>query len=278
MFKVVRFSLTLSLLFVLLSGCATTKALTLKDEPQCESSVEGFLHSEDEWSGPRPALILKKDRKKVLAGDLIAVDDEGVRFDASKQGPFFDPEEKYYPYSEVELLVGETGEVLHGKISMQDTRAWGMDIVLIPAHDLEAKTIKLSLPPNESFSYCLPPGEYLIKDIFFVDKNKNIDRGIDYPEFMLRVEAGASNYIGDFYLDNAPSDSQDSFEIPYKIHSRPNEAAMAGVLGGAIGGALHAVSIGAKGIVGKHKLVIEAASDFEPLGKNPKKINLLYRD
>lgn len=52
------------------------------------------------------------------------------------------------------------------------------------------------------------------------------------------IEKGRSNYIGHLLLGHSPMAARDSALIPLKIGSRPKGAMAAGLLGGAIGGAL----------------------------------------
>jgi len=50
-----------------------------------------------------------------------------------------------------------------------------------------AKTDETNYQTNEQFSYCLQGGQYLIKDIFFVGKGDDKDRGVDFPKITFEV-------------------------------------------------------------------------------------------
>lgn len=133
----------------------------------------------------------------------------------------------------------------------------------------------MALKPNQRFGFCIPEGNYEIVRMLFVDKKGNIDIGVDLPKLSVLIEADHSNHIGALYLNMAGSTTTDSLIIPYKILSRPNEAAMMGVLGGAIGGALHAASISSQGIIGKHRLYVSRNEGTEEQAKLPVKYNYL---
>lgn len=63
--------------------------------------------------------------------------------------------------------------------------------------------------------------------------------------------------------------------IPYKILTRPQGGAAAGVLGGAIEGALHGSAISSKGAIGTHGLNIKVDEKFNKDGSGPQKVNLI---
>ncbi len=263
--------------FFLTTGCATTKVATLEKRPDCETSVEGFFHSQNVWAGRRPALILKSNKKKALGGELISTDENGVRFDVSRQGPFYDPEEEYYPYKDVKTLIGHKGEILYGQLPKNATVSWGLQLSLIPRKNRDQKPLKLELKPNESFGFCLQPGTYFIKDVYFIDKHKNMDKAVDFPDLFIHVKRNASNYIGDIYLDPLEYNPEKEIVLPYKIHSRPRDAFNAGFLGGLVGGALHAASISAKGIIGQHSIIVKENKNFRQKGYKTKNVSLLLK-
>ena len=256
-------------------GCATTRVPELKDRPNCKSSVEGFFHSEHGWVGKAPALILKEDKEKIMNGKIISLEDDGVTFDPDKESPFYDPKEKYYPFTDVETLIGEKGELVYGKIPKKYSRAWSIDLHIVNLETPDQKPMKLSLKQNQRFSYCLPAGKYFVKEILFIDKYNNIDCGVDYPKLIFEVKPNCSNYIGDIYLDFDNINEGEMILIPYKIVSRPQGAVAAGFLGGAIGGALYGLAISSKGVIGIHRVIIKENKDFVPELKGPMNISLI---
>ncbi len=273
-----QINLFLLVAYLLLAGCATTKIPTLEEKQDCLTSVEGFFHSRDVWAGRRPALILKSDQKKALGGELISYDENGVTFDASRQGPFYDPEKKYYPYKDVKTLIGHKGEVLYGQLPKDATVSWGLQLSLVPRKNRDQKSLKLELKPNEPFGYCLQPGIYFVKEVYFIDKHKNMDKAVDFPDLFIHVEKNTSNYVGDIYLDPLEINQEEEIALPYKIHSRPKDAFNAGFLGGLVGGALYAASISAKGIIGQHSIIVKEDKDFRHKGYNSKNVSLLFKE
>ncbi len=69
----------------------------------------------NEWKGKKPALILKEDKSKVFTGTIVKVEKNGVIFDPKRESIFYDPPQKFYPFNEVETLIGNNGEFIYSK-------------------------------------------------------------------------------------------------------------------------------------------------------------------
>ena len=273
------FVLTTCLLGLTSLHCASTRKLpTLTKQPDCATSIEGYYEYRNHWSGKKPALIIRKDYEfDILFGQVISQTDKGVTFDPDREGVFYDPKPEFFPFTLLEAFIDQNGRVIAGAIPAKLSKAISLEVHLKAKNVSETKPYKLLLKPNESFGYCIPSGVYHVSAIRFVDKEGNVDIGVNYPILEIQIEKGRSNYIGHLLLGHSPIAVRDSVLIPFKIGSRPRGAMAAGILGGAIGGALHAASLAAKGVVGEHKLYLGAVTNHSARGKSPTKYSLIRR-
>lgn len=259
----------------LFTHCATTQAPTLEKQPECTSSVEGYYYCPDSWDGNKPALVLKKgNRFEIEQGHIVSRDKEGVTFDATGRG-LYDPKPKYYPYDKIQVLIGNEGQVLAGKIPERMSKAFSIQLSLYSTTQPQDKPIDLMLKPNEQFGFCVPPDNYVIKKILFIDGQKNIDEGVNFPDLTLRVLPNQSNYIGHLLLNAQKNGLKNPIIIPYKIVSRPKSSSNAAFWGGMLGTMIHSAVMASKGIIGEHKLYIGSFQKFESKGKNPLKKSVL---
>jgi hypothetical protein len=272
-------------------NCASTRILTLKQKPGCETSVEGYYHCAEPWNKAKPAIIIRQGRDmKIITGQIVSQDDRGVMFDPGGEGYIGDPKPEYFKFDKIEALIDENGEVARGSIPVMYSRAYALELQLRPKDDPEAGSITLQLKPNERFGFCVPPGNYVVSKMQFKnDYRKMVDEGVDIPNLTILVEQNKSNYIGDLYLDCGDENLHVPIVIPYKIVHRaggPEDfdmgTAVAGALGGAVGagiyGAVKDASTGfrdPKGIVGEHRLFIDKKNDFAVDGKSPQTDNII---
>ncbi len=257
---------------IVFTGCNNAIKLTkIEKRPRCPTTVEGQFVSEEEWHGKAPAIIFReRGHYKIYPGEIISLDSAGVIFDADRQSPVFDPEPKYYPFKEIETVVDSEGKAIAGKFPAKLITIWHIELHLKNLDNPEVPVSIIETEPNKPFGFCIPPGSYAIKEIRFIDDHSNIDINADSLNISLKIQASRVNYIGDIYLDSQPPEnlSADSLTIPYKIHSRPEGQAMAGVLGGAIGGMLYAADLNAMGIIGEHTLwFVNNMDHFEKKGE-----------
>ena len=270
----------LLILFFIVIGlfinCSTVNAPLLTNAPNCSSSVEGFYYCTDQWSGNTPAILIKdNDNYKIIEGEIISYNDQSVEFDPGKESPFYDPEPKRFDFKDIVTLIGNDGEIIYGTIPQKYSKAYSLELFLSSLSNPEKKPVTLNLQPNQRFAFCVPPDNYNITRILFKDKKNNIDEAIDYPELVLNIKDGCSNYIGHLMLNPKSSKLENPIILPYKILSRPTQSSTAGILGGAIGGALHAAAMASKGIIGEHKLFIGSDNNFTSEGSMPQKNNLI---
>ncbi len=208
---------------------------------------------------------------------MVSQTENGVTFDPEREGAFYDPKPEFYRFDRIEAFIDQNGRVVAGAIPQKLSKEISLELHLKPSHAAEAKPFKLKLKPNELFGFCIPHGVYNVNAIRFVDKEGNVDIGVNYPELEIRIEKGCSNYIGHLLLGHSKMAAKDSVLIPLKIGSRPKGAVTAGLLGGAIGGALYGASLAAKGIIGEHKLYLGAMENYRIKGKRPVKYNMIRR-
>lgn len=262
--------------FALFSGCAGPKATRLDKEPNCASSVEGFFHSKEQWDKKVPALIVKGGGDPViLYGTIQELREDGIVFDPNRESPFYDPEAIFYPSSDIVAAIGQNRQVIFGRLPQRYGDTWVIELHLQHTDTPTSKPLRMILNPNERFGFCLPAGEYQVKEIFFSDHKKNVDRGVEYPDLRLTATPNTSTYIGDIYLDYAPPSDSTAIVIPYKITARPDDSGLALVLGGFIGVTIYEVSLALKGVAGVHVLQIRDDLGFTTTGTYPQKRQLL---
>ena len=280
-------------------NCASTRILTLRQNPGCETSVEGFYHCPEPWDKAKPAIIIRQGmHMKILTGDIVSQDDKGVTFDPGGEGYIGDPKPEYFRFDKIEALIDENGELVHGSIPAVYSRAWTLELHLRPQDDPEAGSITLLLRPNERFGLCVPAGNYIVSKMQFKnDHRMMVDEGVDIPKLTISVAENRSNYIGDVYLDCGDESLQELIVVPYKIaHRQPGTIGesdentfIIGLIGGGIAAGIYEASKAAassandrkpvardpKGIVGEHRLFIVKNDGFPIKGKSPRIDNII---
>ncbi|MDD5529486.1 MAG: hypothetical protein PHX21_05590 [bacterium] len=258
-------------------SCTKSQVIPLSKKQDCLTSIEGYYSCKDKWIGEKPALILWENGNFIIIkGKVISYDEKGVNFDPDKEGAFYDPKPHYYLFNEIETFIDETGKVISGAIPNEYSQTLSIAISLKSTVNPKLKTISLLLNPNKDFGFCIPAGTYSISEISFIDKNKNIDCGVHYPEILITIDENCSNYIGNLFL--YPEDSiikKDSILIPIKHLIRQEGAQLSFFLGGALAEGAYLVYLNAKGIIGEQKLYINSDTTFKNKCKSPIKNNPL---
>ena len=266
----------LSIVLMGMLSCSGSNKILLKNQPDCQSSVEGYYHCPDDWDGDAPVIIVKKrDVYEIIKGKIVSYDKNGVTFDPKKTSAFYDPKPKYYPFKDIETFIGENKEIIYGNIPKKYSDAYVLRLKLRSLEKMENDPILLELEPNRRFAFCLPVDIYLVTSINFIDKDGNIDGAKDYPEMVIQVDDQCSNYIGHLFLNPKSDQLKNPIILPYEAVHRPKASASASFLGGMVGAALYEMAKKINGIIGEHKLYIGMDSGFIPEGKMPIKTNLL---
>jgi len=258
-------------------GCSQSKLVTFNSESPCVSTVEGFYHTGESWDDETPALICHEGQSYVVRyGKVLAMDEQTVLFDEKKGAYMIDPKPENFSLKEVYTIIDEEGNIIHGHLPAKYSKSWRIEMHICRIDDPNQKIKKMTLFPESSFSYCLESGTYKVEQMLFIDPKSNIDRYSDSQEFVFNVENNAVNYIGDIYLDLSGNEGS-TYDLPYMIHSRPQAAAVAGVMGGAIGGAILAAAQASKGVIGTHKLRIVENDSFNAKAPMPVKVHLFQQ-
>ncbi len=235
--------------FILLSSCGGNYAITTKKNPECKTIVSGKMHYIPPKQKPKNDLIiLSLGRKPIYHfGTIVKKTDNGFIFDPVETYRS-DLPEKEYEFDEIVCLMNKDGDILHGKLprqfaddGLEDKRGWKIYWYLKPVDDPEAEEIIVRMYQGREFSYCLAPGKYKVNKLEFYKNGRDFcDYCEEPPNFIINVEDGVDNYIGDIYFDS-PGAEGNKIEIQCEAGSRPSDAA-AYSLGGAIGGIANALS------------------------------------
>jgi hypothetical protein len=235
-------------------GCSGTQnAQNTSDNPQCQTIVEGLYRSKARYERKVPALILRKSSYETeqIHGKIISITGEGITFDQDRVGPFFDPDVKFYKTQEVVCAIDSARHVVFGDLPEKHAVIWDMDIIVQKVNDSIAKPLKLELTSGERFSFCMPPGQYEAKEIFF-NHGEDIDEGVLIPKFTLNLRPQKVNYVGDLLLDMDSIQIPEGYPIPYKMNHRKMQG-LAGAMVGLIGGISEALAT-EYGVLGSHSL------------------------
>ncbi|MGH7495914.1 MAG: hypothetical protein ACREOO_26460 [bacterium] len=243
-----------------LTACAGTRELvTTKENPACDTTIEGNYYNEEFWTGKIPALVTKKNGELIVwEGAIVSIDDKGIRFDPRRESPFYDPPEKLYTFDEIVCAVDERRKTVYGTVPEKNRKVWLLELQVASASQPDARSFKICLVPNEKFSYCLAPDEYVLKKIQFKMGADFIDEAVNFPKLSFRVAAGMANYLGDLYLDYDQPDQPGVFVLPFRIKSRPNQ--FGAMQFGLIGALLYQASLPYK--TGIHTLRVKSKDSF----------------
>jgi hypothetical protein len=181
------------------------EAVKTQDVPNCKTAVGGFLHSKVTFNGKVPVLLLPDSirGKIIFYGKILEKNSEGIIFDPDKEGLFYNPEPKLYPYSDIQCAIDSEGNIVYGGLPEIYTNIWSMNLELIQTTKPNEEPIMLILEANHPFSYCLNPGVYKVKGIRFRSNRSYIDESISLPKLTLTINQDCFNYIGDLFLDYA---------------------------------------------------------------------------
>lgn len=275
--------IVLGLLITGLIGCAQS-LITFESRPYCKTTVEGRYFSDTTWTGETPALILPNERDLtsntiIKYGAILQLTADSIRFDEREKGTFNDPAPTAYPLQHVITVIDSTGAVIFGELPKRYAKkyltTWAMELRFYQEDDPNQQIRRMKFGRDTTFAYCIDPGTYHVEQILFYDHVGNSDRLAESIDWVFTIHRNRVNYIGDFYLDLPQGDGR-LYELPYVIHNRPQSAAAAGVLGGAIGGALLAASQSAKGVIGHHSLRITQNEGFTPTASRPVEISIVH--
>ena len=267
-----RFFVMVFGLFIFL-GCSQSTIVPFEESSECQTTVEGNYFAGDSWDGEAPAIILPGNPEPTwMNGALLNITEDSVTFDGNKQGPFYDPEPNTWSLDEVQTVIDSSGRVIHGFIPAKLSNAWRLELHVVRKEDPKKKTNVMLLQPESLFAFCIEPGTYSIKQIYFKDGKGNIDK-LKFPtNFEFTVKADKSNYIGDFYL-NIPGGKGQIFDLEF-VTVRSNKAALAGALVGGVGGAVASAVISIAH-ANTHKLRVENNPDFSTQSPSPKVTSII---
>lgn len=218
------------------SGCNTVKeAIRLNDSNRstCEAPVIGTFESSERWSAHAPAMVRRGQLARPLRGDSIRVVGDSVYFDQSRLGPFSDPAPRMYPKSEFIVGVDAMGRTLFGSIPRRYKDNWEIHWLLRRAGEQGDATARMVLRPI--FEYCLSPGVYEVLAMNFTTKEGYLIKSDPGPWLAFDVEAGTTNYVGSWTMNEAHADDSTSVVIPATIRKRPSDGMM-GAAFGLVGG------------------------------------------
>jgi hypothetical protein len=237
----IKIFLSLFIIALVLTGCSTTNLIKYEDDSDCQTTLEGKYNENNVLTVDYPCLFIKDKRGPYYAkGELLQRDSAGVLF-KRKSGGLYSLDPIYYPLDTLIAAVDTSGRAFYGKIPDKYLCGVRMTIELEELAHPERDKLFMELSPGQSFSYCMEPGEYRIKQIVWEDEEKNVMEGIGFPEITFNIDPGKVNYFGDIYIDKNQPDDPGVINIPYKSWNRDNASAM-GALFGVIGSAAYSLS------------------------------------
>lgn len=257
--------LSIVFLVLLTVGCSTKELTKFSDDNSCLTTLEGNYFKDLTASTSYPAVFLKMPlNPKLLKGELISIDSNGIVFNPASVG-FYDEEETFYPYDTLYGVINQKGKLVYGSIPEYYAVKHKL-IMEISQVDTKSKS-KLVLEPNEPFAYCINPGKYTITSIMFVTNKRLEDVGVDYPKVSLDIKEGNVNYFGNIYVDYKSAEDENVIVIPC-MRNDPDGAAVAGMFG-LIGSVAHAISTGIESEGLHHVINIERDKNFLPESNLP---------
>lgn len=194
--------------------------------PDCATTIEGTLHSQQKWQGEGP-IIVKEQMGKInlWKGTIVERRADGIVFDRERVGVLVDPEAKFYAYDELTALIGDDGTLEFGTIPESLAPKWGLELVLKSQNDSKLGRLTLKMMPDQQFGYCIPPGRYEVTEVYFVSARKGRVAASRFPKMELQMRDRAANYIGDIYVDYPPMENATVFTIEYLPDSGSEAAA-----------------------------------------------------
>ena len=266
--------LLISILFI--EACSTNKFISVDDDSKCSTTIEGYYSSSKIWNTYYPAFILKGGNFK-LASELYR-DSTGICFLEKSTRVFQTPDTLFYPYNEIQVVIDSTKKCTFGEIPNRFFYK-GIDIrlTLSYAADPKYKPIYIELEPNESFAYCVRPGNYIIDKIEFRIKD-NLDESYQIPKISFNVEENKKNFLGSIKLVDSEKDSANCLKIPYKSVVNSGESASVALMFGLVGSIIYQgiKAAGKSDFDGYYYMKTSVDSNFTNSNSEESVINLIH--
>ena len=248
---------------LLLTGCATTNLKRFEENRTCLTTLEGYYHNYSVLKVEPPCIFIKDKRGTVyLTGELVERDSAGVLF-RKKAGGLYSNDPVYYPLDTLLAVVDTTGKAVYGEVPGKYLLGMHMNIELEDINHPKRTMLNLELDPDHSFSYCMQPGEYKIKQIIWENDKKDVMEGIDMPDITFTIDSGKVNYLGDMYIDKDKPGDPGTLSIPFKSWNRDNAAA-AGWMFGLAGSLVYSLANSLEGAENVKVISLETNEKFTP--------------
>ncbi len=271
------------ILSYLLSGC--TPSLKFVDNPTCKSVIEGYYGSHLRWTGRVPALIYKdKGKTKAAYGQVC---ENGDFFEVSQVSKKQNDSTliQRFPKAKTIAIIDSARKIIYGHMNdniLRPKEYWNLFLEVAKMNVKHPRVKEIRLIPGKNFAFCLTPGRYVIKEMYFVNKQQIVDMAKNFPELTFKVTPYSTTYIGNLYLDD-PRFKSNRIEIPYINISNPNDSAALGFIGGTAGGAIGGAIAGAllnlakRAAIPKKKHILQIVNNpsFSPKAKLNFKVGLL---
>ncbi len=248
---------------VLLTGCAATNLKTFEQNRTCLTTLEGYYHNYSVLKVDYPCIFIKDKRGPVfMTGELKERDSSGVLF-KKKAGGLYSNEPVYYPLDTLLAVVDTTGKAVYGEVPGKFLLGMHMNIELEDINHPNRTMLIMELDPDHSFSYCMQPGEYRIKQIIWENDKKDVMEGIDMPDITFTIDSGKVNYLGEMYIDKDKPGCPGTLSIPFKSWNRDNAAA-AGWMFGIAGSLVYGLANSLEGAEAVKVISLETDENFRP--------------
>lgn len=246
-------------------GCAHRELTKYVDDKNCLATIEGNYYKGVTSISDPPNIFLKMPKApKLIKGELISIDSNGVTFDPDNVG-FSDQEATFFPYDTLYGVIDTTGALIYGSVPEYYAIQHKLEIELL---NLTTKDFaRLVLPPNEPFAYCIKEGNYKVSGIKFIGKNNVEDIGTDFPECTFEVVADSTNYLGNIYVDYKSENDENVLVIPCNRNDEGRSATLG--MFGLLGAVANAVATGIESSGLQHVINIERDKNFLPESNKP---------
>lgn len=246
-------------------GCAHRELTKYVDNTSCQTTIEGNYYKRITSIADPPNIFLKMPKApKLLKGELISIDSNGVMFDPDNVG-FSDQEATFFPFDTLYGVIDTTGTLIFGSVPEYYAVQHTLDIELL---DLTTKDVaRLVLPPNEPFAYCIKEGNYKVTGIKFIGKKGVEDIGTDFPEITFEVVPDVTNYLGNIYVDYKTENDENVMLVPCNRNDEGRSAALG--MFGILGAVANAVATGIESSGLQHVIHIERDKNFLPESNKP---------
>jgi hypothetical protein len=271
-----RIIIIISLLILPLFFYCATKLRAVKKGQDCATSIVGFYYPEMIWSGRFPALLKRENNLTYpVYGKIVSIKEAGVIFIPNLIDG--EPNSESYLYSKDDLLavIDSSGHVIYGKLSSKYLKPKDpLDVRITVHNEKQPKRFKyqFKMKMNQKFEFCIKPGRYTIVGIQFQSGQNRVEAGTEFPKMIFKVDSNVKNYIGDIYLNSLNIEGP-KVMVPYK-NMNPQNAALAGLLGGLVGETIYTIDRAIAPPVGFHFLTIHSNPPEESSEENFK-INVI---